>query len=459
MKILIIITADLYIRNYVKTGVFSSIDNGNCFYIAPDTIGSKNILEKEDGFIGYYALDPEINVRHVELLNILMWRYRKRSKTFLYRFLSLYWPYTAQWSRDKKFKNPLRKVYRTIRALKYPVLGSKLVAGVLVPLLKRRLGINRDIERLLDQINPDLVIIPSSAYDPIGMDVVRLSKRVDCKTLFLIDNWDNISSKSILWARPDYLAVWGEQSRKFAIDIHGMAPEAVFNIGTPRFDNYFRTTTEDYISPYDFDYILLCGCAEPFDEITALKIIDREISENRNVYNSLKVVYRPHPKRQKRLCPDLFEENDFENVILDKQSREYYYHKIDKTYQPDLGYYPTLLFNAKLVIAPLTTMIIESLVCGKNVIVITYDDGFHFTSPHNTYKYYVHFHGVESIKGLFLCNNKEEFGTSVRKVFLHPTIEKSSIHSSLKYFLYHDALLYSERLKNFVDRMASQPHV
>ena len=91
MKILIIITADLYIRNYVKTGVFSNIDNGNCYYIAADTIGGEDILEQEKGFIDYYAVDPTLNARHVELLNILMWRYRKKSKTFFYRFLMTYW--------------------------------------------------------------------------------------------------------------------------------------------------------------------------------------------------------------------------------------------------------------------------------------------------------------------------------------------------------------------------------
>ena len=41
-----------------------------------------------------------------------------------------------------------------------------------------------------------------------------------------------------------------------------------------------------------------------------------------------------------------------------------------------------------------------ALLCGTPVLALTYDDGIHYTSPHNAYRYYLHFEGIERIKGL-----------------------------------------------------------
>ena len=456
MKILITIANDLYVRNYLETGAFSDIDDNNCFYLANGSIKQKDILESRDNFIGYYTVDPKVLKWHMELLNILMWRYRKLSKTFYFRFLMLYWPKTANWSLINKPKNILREGLRYVRALKYPILGSGIISGFIIPFIKRKLEINRDIIHKIRRIAPDLIIFPTSAYDAVGIDLARLSNKLEFKSLFLIDNWDNLSSKSVLWARPDFLAVWGEQSREHAIRIHGMRPEQVYNIGTPRFEKYFSTRPEDYKHPYGFDYILFCGCSEPFDELTALRLLDEEIKSNRPLYPDLKVIYRPHPKRQQRICPDHFKETDYANVILDKQAAEYYDRQVAKAYQPKLDYYPSLLFHAKMVVAPLTTMVIEALVCGKPVLGIAYDDEIHFTSPHNILKYATHVQGIEKISGLQLCKDKQELGNILRNLISDPKdMPRSTIHSSLRYFLYHDSFLYADRLRNLVDRIVT----
>ena len=260
-----------------------------------------------------------------------------------------------------------------------------------------------------------------------------------------------------MWTLPDYMGVWGEQSRQHAVDIHGMNPDRIDTIGTPRFEKYFSTKPKDYSRPYEFPYILFCGCSEPFDEINALKRLDREIRENREVYQSMKVVYRPHPKRQQRLCEDQFEEKGFENVILDRQAEEYYYRKVDRSYQPNLDYYPALLFHAAFVIAPLTTILMESLICGRQVLALVYDDGVHFTSPHNSLKYYEHFKGVDRISGLFFCDRKENLGPAVRdRMVKQPRVSRSRMLSEIRYFLYHDYLSYPERLEKLVNRVEKE---
>lgn len=454
MRIFFILTADLYIRNYIESGAFREIEDHDCYYIAADNIERRDEIENKKSFVGYFKIDQNEVSKHIELLNVLMWKYRKKSSTFLWRFLILHWPPTAQWYQNRKNGALPARYLSLMKGLKYPVLGTNPVSMASIPFLKKRLKINSQIRRYLEQIRTDLVVIPSSAYDPIGTDVVLLKKEFSYKMLFLIDNWDNISSKSIMWALPDHLAVWGQQAKKHAVSIHGMAPENVTPIGTPRFDSYFTHHRDRSKSIYDFNYILVCGCAEPFDELTALRLLDAETGNHQHIYQGMKIVYRPHPKLQKRLCEDVFRPEEFENVILDKQAEEYHYQAVDKSYQPNLNYYPSLMYNAALVIAPLTTMIIESLICGTDVLALVYDDGIHYTSPHNTYKYYEHFKGVEKIKGLFFCNAMEKLGDTVRQLIRKPAkFNHQEMLDSLKYFLYHDNMPYGRRLKNVVNKM------
>lgn len=449
MKTLIVISSDLFVRNYLQTDALSGINRADCWYIAQDTVTHRDALERRENFAGYYHLDNNLQARHNFLLDVLMWRYRDRCRTFRFRFFRMHWPHkgTSWYS--------LRRIYRILKAVKYFLWGSKIASLFVIPFLKRRIPICRELEELVNKIRPRLVVFPSAAYDPAGPDLVRLSRKLGFKTLFLIDNWDNLSSKSVLWEKPDHLAVWGQQSKEHAITIHGVDGEAVTKIGTPRFEQYFDMNLAEYARPYDFEYYLFCGCAVPFDEISALQLLDKEISEQPEIYANARIIYRPHPWRQKRSCFDSFKREDFRNVEMDRQLQAGYTSSGDTTFQPDLRYYPALLGHAKLVIAPLTTMIIESLVCGTRVLALTYDDGVHFTSPHNVFAHYLHFEGIDKIHGLTFCRNKHDLGKTLRDAASSSTLVSTmDIRASLKYFLYHDAEPYSERLKRLVMRFA-----
>ena len=93
------------------------------------------------------------------------------------------------------------------------LLDVKLFNGLYLKLLTRSIHPNSELNAYIDKGDYDLVIFPSSAYDVDGIDVAWIAELKQISSLFLIDNWDNISSKSILWKKPKYLAVWGEQSK------------------------------------------------------------------------------------------------------------------------------------------------------------------------------------------------------------------------------------------------------
>ena len=258
-----------------------------------------------------------------------------------------------------------------------------------------------------------------------------------------------------MWSVPDYLCVWGPQTREHAKNIQGIPEKRVFAIGTPRFEIYFSKSGQYGARPYDFPYILYCGCSIPFDELTSLRLIEKEIDDNQQFYGGTKVIYRPHPWRQRRLGPDVFKANEFRHIILDEQIRPAYEAAQKSTeFQPAMEYYPRLIKNAKFVIGPLTTMLIESLICGQNVLAIAYDDTIHKSSPHNALKYYMHFRGIERLKQLTLAPTMAEYIANFRRLYQasNENVNKNeTLDPELGYFITHTPESYPSRLLQAVN--------
>ena len=87
-KILIPINSDLYVRNYIRTGVLNQLKKSfDLFFIANKDLKNLNELNKLENFKGYFQYSHAEETRHRRILNTLMWRYRNTSKSFW--FLSL----------------------------------------------------------------------------------------------------------------------------------------------------------------------------------------------------------------------------------------------------------------------------------------------------------------------------------------------------------------------------------
>ena len=156
---------------------------------------------------------------------------------------------------------------------------------------------NSTLNNFVKKISPDIILVPSQAQCSMDNDLIKICNQLNIKSIFLIDNWDNLSDKSLMWNKPDLIGVWGEQSRQHAIKIQKFQEEKVINIGTPRFENYFKERNNYQKSFFDFDYILFLGTALEFDEIKILKIIDNFIIKNKSKIPKTKIIYRPHPWR------------------------------------------------------------------------------------------------------------------------------------------------------------------
>lgn len=450
--VLVVITDDLYVRNYVTSGALDLIKaRYECKFLI-----SKNVKRREcfsgGSDVQYYDFDTKLARRHYSLLELLTWRYRNRSKTFRFRVKRFDQALLEPWGKSNLIGKALT-ILRLAKAwMRRIVLGNRLIFPLWFKYVTENLPVSPDIEAAVEKLSPALVLFPSAAYNADGNDVVRVCSKRNIPTVFLVDNWDNLSSKSLLWAKPDYIGVWGEQSAGHAIRIQGFAKEQVTCLGTPRFDDYFRRRDQKLDSFFDFKYILFVGTALAFDEAGVLAELDGIVSRNRNVMPGVKIVYRPHPWR---IGADTILGAGLANVIVDPQVADWYSKKEYSTgFQPSIEYYPSLLQNAEFVIGGLTSMAIESLIFRKPFLALAYDDRRFLTSPKNVFNNYTHFQGLEKVDSIHFCHNRSELEVIFLDVWSKRNlIDNEKADAQRQYYYFSDSITYAERLQNLCGKV------
>jgi len=448
-RLVIVISSDIYIRNYVTTNAFSElIKNYDCFYLVSDLVKNLSHFSAEDEIL-HYKYESVARQKHQIIFNLIMRRYKNKSKSFGFRIKRIDHLDLKNFTQSNKFLFALKMVRRIILWLnnkfKSKLLSSEFVFPYYFKFLTKNLFINQNLLAHIKKINPSLVVFPSSAYEPEAVDLVKISNDLNKPSLFLIDNWDNLSSKSIMTLLPSYVGVWGQQSLRHACEIQGFSHDQVACIGTPRFDKYFKLRDLKLKNIFDFKYILFVGTTLEFNEAAALKKINEIVSDNQNIFNEIKIIYRPHPWRQGR---DSIVGMNLEHVIIDPQLINQYSQKIHTTdFQPSLDYYPSLIQNAEIVIGGLSSMLIETLIFKKCFVAIVYKESGNLTNPHNVLNNYEHFEGLDKIDAIEFCHEVDDFEQSILSLWKRKElVDFEMVDNQRRYYCYNDSRDYPQRL-------------
>jgi hypothetical protein len=87
---------------------------------------------------------------------------------------------------------------------------------------------------------PDVVVTATPGVVQGDIRLIRRARAEGVPTVTFVQGWDNLSSKTIVGARPDSLIVWNERMREEAVALHGFRPAQVAVTGAPHFDPYFE---------------------------------------------------------------------------------------------------------------------------------------------------------------------------------------------------------------------------
>ncbi|MCU4654161.1 hypothetical protein N8I71_15050 [Roseibacterium sp. SDUM158016] len=450
-KILFAVTGQEFVRNYFSTAALAALEaEADVTFLVSDRLTDPAPVTSGNRKVLFFRSDPRKTKAQMNIYKVLMWRFRHLSSTFRFRADRIFAPKRAYqpWRPDtilKNFDAFRERLGIAYRRLRLRILGSRLVFPLYRRMFIDTLKPSPDIAAAFAQVRPDLLVAPSNAYEPDGNEMILQAQKDGVPSLFLIDNWDNLSSKAVLMQRPDHLAVWGEQTLGHATDIQSYDAADVTILGTPRFDAYFEARDTELPSPFDHPYILFLGTSLAFDEVEALKHIDAIMSADPVRWQGVKLVYRPHPWRQSR---DTIADTRLENVILDPQLADRHLTGERHTgFQPDLSWYPRLLANAEFTLGGLTSMLIEATIFGKQFVALTYDDGKHVTNQKTVLERSEHFRGVERIHTVSFCREKSDVEPLMRAAWDgRKTIDRDRVDRERNYILFHDGKAYDRRL-------------
>lgn len=436
VKTLVCIENAMYIRNFVSAGAFDLLSDFGYVLAEPGHHFGK-LRPRVTDPTGQYVRNPH-NIGLTRLANkIVSLALVDKASTFRIK-VAAHWlgPYTAE--------------EYCVATTKYPEVLPRVFLESFEP--------NESLQAIIREHSPELVIFPVTGVESTGTELVLLSRDYGFKTLFLINGWDNLSSKGIFLLLPDYLGVWGQQCLVDAVQIQRMPQHRCVLMGCSRYASYFTPYARCLGSPFKFPYILFAGGAMPSDEITALKICEELLAGS-----DTKVVYRPHPWRTRRQCFDMFERHKYKHVVIDPQVEETYYkakaqgtQSFSSDYYPPLEYYPALLNHAKFIISPMSSMTLEAGVFDVAALILAYDDKVH-PIPSSKQLEYRHFEGWEDVRGWHVAQSLGEFRAMFAKLLGELADEsrdnrkyRPGLSLSMRAYLTSTPGTYAERLRDAV---------
>ncbi|MDZ4816291.1 MAG: hypothetical protein SGI71_08500 [Verrucomicrobiota bacterium] len=458
MKISIFIEHDAVIRHFVNSESFKDLVKAHDVTFVFPPVGYKRV--KTD----VSQLPLGASYRH---LNVHQTRLMYQRRMFLVDRLRF---------RPGKHFATLRKLYRLAlnefkgewskNVLNYtwyglPVINTWFKARE----IKRLKGIpNEELDNLINELKPDVIVHPCVLEGVFLNDLVEISKRLDVPLVVIMNSWDNPCTKQAMLGQPDWLLVWGEQTKRHALTFMHADPERVVEFGAAQFEIYrepARINRHEFCRIHNIDpsnkILLYAGSSKETDEFEHLLTLEKAIESG--LFNQLVVVYRPHPwgnggKDGKRII-----DYPWQHVRIESHMRPY----LEQIKKGDLtAWYPSYkdaqdtLSSIDMLMSPLSTIILEAAMMGKPVMCYMADDEkeaqhFQLVAP------LAHFEDMLAMPEVVVATGKNELTEGVARLIKNQ--ERPGFQDQLKkacdFFVKPHAEPYSKRLVTFLEQVHS----
>ncbi len=335
--------------------------------------------------------------------------------------------------------------------------------------LLHRAGRNRDLGKFLSNLNPDVIIYPTVLDGLYPIDLLREGRRLKIPTVYLMNSWDNPSTRAAVVGFPDQLVVWGEQTRRHAIDYMGAKPERVSVLGAAQFE-VFRNAPAVPRAQYrrqlgiraDETVIAYGGCSRLVNETAHLALLDQAIEDG--TLPRLKILYRPHPWRAFPEQETYFYDIDWKNVIMDPTMEECYRAIRNGRSMPiELANYKnTHIFLHAIdgLISPLSTILLETIMHGKPIMCLFPEEEMNLNKGNSLSSSDLYFPHVAEFFERVDCNICRRYSDLITEVQeLLQSIADPSMSEKLQtqseYFVRPSSDAYHQRLALLIDKLVA----
>jgi hypothetical protein len=363
VKALVFIDHDIICRHFVMSGALSKlVATADVRFVFPDDGGKRVKLDPST-----LPLNAPFERIRIDARRIQTWRW-------------------ALFSDQLKLRPGGTE--GAIRKLRWMTLGWKaallLTVAAYPPIkplfqlwIRRRLSTHpsRDLGELLDRERPDVVFHPSVLDGVFINDLVDECRSRNIPLVIAMNSWDNPSTKRAVVGVPDWLLVWGKQTREHAVRFMGIASERALPFGAAQFDVFDappRMTRADFAAVHGIDpnrrIVLFAGSNAQTDEFATLAALEQAIDDGR--LPGVSIIYRPHPwggggRDGRRLA-----KVSFRHIAIHQPMRDYIA-RLEGIGSgitlPDYRDTHDLLSVVDVVVSPLSTILVEAALHAKPV--------------------------------------------------------------------------------------------
>jgi len=252
------------------------------------------------------------------------------------------------------------------------------------------------LNALFEYWKPRLVVVQSSGFDPLSIAIRTYKSHFGFQILYLVNNWDNPSSKMILTKDLDYIGSWNHEQIHQISQKSSYPKERVHVVGSASIDEAYSRITPSYTFSHSNragSKLLFVGQQNECDELSHVTRLAFEISKGGTPYKGL--VYRPHPISSEKL-KRISQLDELQTLF-----------KLDFSPSVDFSLYTG-------VICLPTTLILEVYLSGIPAIVYTPKDSKFRTDPFSMWRY-EHFDNLKSILPFPAVHNFSDLMLQVRK--------------------------------------------
>lgn len=457
MNILIFIEHNVIIRHFIHSNIFKELTQTHSVHFVFPQVGYKRVKDTDFNQLDLNAPYLHLNV-HQERLKI--WQK-------LFKVSWLRWQPGKHYAIMRKFQRLTLSSFQTEwsqLAREYTRLALPIVYSIFrrkqLQILKRIP--NRDLHHIINTYKPDILIHPCVLSGVYIDDLIVTARETSIPLITIMNSWDNPSTKYSAYSVPDWLLVWGEQTKKDAVKYMKMTPKRIIKFGVAQFDIYRskpRITREEFCQRHDINpqakILLYAGSSKGSDEFSHLVVIEKAI--DLKILENVIVVYRPHPwgdagKEGHRILDYPWKYVRLESTMLDYMQRIKVGDK--RMSYPDYRDTHDVLSSIDALISPLSTIILEGALHGKPVMCYMTDDEegaqhFRLVAP------MVFFNDLLSCPEVVVGRGCEELIPKL--VQLIARIEEKGVSDRLKkameYFIEPFEESYGQRLVKFVEQV------
>ncbi len=340
-------------------------------------------------------------------------------------------------------------------------------------LIEKYVGTDQKLQELIDQVKPDAIVTFLCGGAVLEIESMKIAKKNRVPVIGLQYGWDNISTWGLMPFLPDFIGVWGYQSRIFAERIHRISSNRIFHLGAPFVDRLRQpqaVSREDVRRrlnlPKDKKIILFAGNIWGFNEVRTLQRLEKAIATGELA--DCCILYRPHPFQHQQVHDLNYFEQNFKYIYLDPVVADQYRHarlrqqdvEIKNTKVAiDFQHMKEIFSLVDGIIAPLSTYMIQGAVCGVPSVGIAYTD-----EANKQYRQrfdFEEFSIVKSMPGIYMALRSQDLLPACLKMlkFSESPENKNLLKHYAGFAIQDDGLDVSRRLKNAMGAVVSREDV